>query len=128
MGINELTKFKWTKAQLTNFLKYMLEKKKTSIEQNLIKIQTFENKVQKVFVNFCCKFMFDFLTCKTSWDKMILKSAFVSSCRFKTKVHYYMFCVSLLNFIIIHIFLFELTILILFFIITLMILSYVCGI
>jgi hypothetical protein len=50
MGINELTKFKWTKAQLTNFLKYMLEKKKTSIEQNLIKIQTFENKVQILLV------------------------------------------------------------------------------
>jgi hypothetical protein len=31
MGINELTKFKWTKTQLTNFLKYTLEKNKINL-------------------------------------------------------------------------------------------------
>jgi len=32
--INELTKFKWTKTQLKNSLKYILRKK---IQQNMIK-------------------------------------------------------------------------------------------
>ncbi len=72
---------------------------------------------------------------KISSNKMVLKGAFESSYRFKImvhdsiwKVHYYMFGVYLLNFIIMYIFLFELTILIIIFIITLMILPYICGI
>jgi hypothetical protein len=43
--INELTKLKWKKTQLNNHLTYML-KKKPLMQQNMIKIGTFENKIQ----------------------------------------------------------------------------------
>jgi len=56
---------------------------------------------------------------KRSWDEMILKNAFKSSCKIKTiiydsisKFHQHMFSVYLLNFIIMYIFLFKITILI----------------
>jgi hypothetical protein len=72
---------------------------------------------------------------KKSSNEMVLKGAFESSYRFKImvhdsiwKVHYYMFGVYLLNFVIMYIYLFELTILIIIFITTLMILPYICGI
>jgi len=42
--INELTKFKWMRAQLDNFLTYLL-KKKQSIQPKMIEM-SFENKVQ----------------------------------------------------------------------------------
>jgi len=72
---------------------------------------------------------------KRSSNEMVLKGAFESSYGFKImvhdsiwKFHYYLFGVYLLNFIIMYIFLFELTILIISFITTLMILPYICGI
>jgi hypothetical protein len=80
--------------------------------------------------------MYDILNpYKRSSNEMVLKGAFESSYRFKImahdsiwEVHYYMFGVYLLNFIIMYIYLFELTILIIIFITTLMILPYICGI
>ncbi len=56
---------------------------------------------------------------KRSWDEMILKNAFKSSCKIEaiiydsiSKFHQHMFTVYLLNFIIMYIFLFKITILI----------------
>jgi hypothetical protein len=73
---------------------------------------------------------------KTFCIEMILKNAFESSFKFKTivihnwtsKVHYYVFVVYLLDFIIMYIFLFKLNILIQNVFATLIILTYICGI
>ncbi len=44
--VNELTKLDEQKAQQNNFLTYIMLKRETSIQQKLIKIRIFENKVQ----------------------------------------------------------------------------------
>jgi hypothetical protein len=69
---------------------------------------------------------------KISWDEMILKSAFESSCEFENIVHDFtnqkFIGVHLLNFMIMQFVLFKLTILIHKTIATLMVLPYICDI
>ncbi len=84
----------------------------------------------------CFSNMYHLLSPNTTFeDERILKSAFEFSYIFETtihcfisKVHYYMFVIYLLKFIIINIFLFKLAILIHNFFATLMIWPYVYGI
>jgi hypothetical protein len=44
--INELIKFIWKYAHLDTFLTYILQGKKSSIQQKMTHVETFENKVQ----------------------------------------------------------------------------------
>jgi hypothetical protein len=43
--INELIKFIWKYAHLDTFLTYILQGKKSSIQQKMTHVETFENKV-----------------------------------------------------------------------------------
>ncbi len=147
--INELTKFRWTKGQLNNSLAYLLEKKtKSWLRGGLLKIKSkfchlkvHSYLLLQIFVilkiiHVCFSNMYNLLSpYTTSEDEIILKNAFEFSYIFETtihgfisKVHYCMFVICWLEFIIIYIFLFKLAILIHIFFATLMIWPYVYGI
>jgi len=135
--IDKLIKFRWWKVQLNNCLTYMSREKNINLIKKWLRYELLKIKFKcghskyhyylpvKVFIITFLINVFILITyhilnlCKTFWDEMIMKCAFEWNCIFQiiihisfSKVHSYMFCVYLLNFIIMYLCLFKLKFLI----------------